>query len=282
LQQTGKTTFLAALWDVVSSGEVIGSLRLERTDGDMQYLNEIRAAWGDCKAITRTGPAVDKPVTMHLKDTALSTVTELAWTDMLGERFERQWTDRAWNRGYQQLVDSATGVLLFVHPRRIKESPLIIDAQPLVLELEREESTSPEVSGAASVPTATQYDGRKVPTQVQLVEILQFLDTRRTGADRIRLAIVVSAWDLVEKTMKDVAPCSWFAGAMPLLRQFVATNHERFDSKVFSVSAQGGDYEEEAKLQAHYKSSERIKVVWEEITSHDITAPVRWAIGSML
>src|SRR5882724_3075001 len=104
LQQTGKTTFLAAFWDVVGSGDIVGSLRLERTTGDMQYLNEIRAAWADCRPILRTGPAGDKPVSILLRDATATTATELSWTDMLGEKFERQWAERAWTRGYQELA----------------------------------------------------------------------------------------------------------------------------------------------------------------------------------
>src|SRR5687768_8199919 len=92
LPKTGKTTFLAAFWEVVRSGDVGGSLRLHRTHGDMQYLNEIREAWANCLPITRTGPASDKPVAMLIADTASGVVTELEWTDMLGESFERQWT----------------------------------------------------------------------------------------------------------------------------------------------------------------------------------------------
>jgi stage III sporulation protein SpoIIIAA len=45
LPETGKTTFLAALWHVVTSEEVNESLRLERLHGDSKYLNEISAKW---------------------------------------------------------------------------------------------------------------------------------------------------------------------------------------------------------------------------------------------
>lgn len=280
LQKTGKTTFLAALWDVVSSGEVTGSLKLERTEGDMQYLNEIRGFWADYKAITRTGPASDKPVTMRLTEPGSPNVTKLAWTDMLGERFERQWTDRVWTRGYQQLVDDAVGILLFTHPSRITESPLIIEAQKLRRQLEPEgEPIPPRDIGTVS-PKPTPFDARKVPTQVQLVELLQFVDTRRAGANRLRLSLVVSAWDLVEK-VTSIGPDASFTKRMPLLHQFLEANDDRFEPMVFGVSAQGCDYEDAQTLQkAHHRAAERIKVVYNGNISHDITAPVKWAIGS--
>ena len=39
LPGTGKTTFLAALWHVAKSHEVEGSMRLEKREGDQEYLN---------------------------------------------------------------------------------------------------------------------------------------------------------------------------------------------------------------------------------------------------
>src|ERR1039457_3369894 len=129
LRETGKTTYLAAFWDVIGSGDVQGSLELVETTGDMQYLNEIRICWANCQPITRTGPASNKPVSMLVRHALTGQSTELAWTDMLGEQFERQWTERAWTRGYQELVERAVGALLFVHPRSVKNPPLIVDAE---------------------------------------------------------------------------------------------------------------------------------------------------------
>lgn len=289
LPKTGKTTFLAAFWDVVCSGEVVGSLRLAQTSGDMQYLNEIREAWADCKPITRTGPASDKSVSMLLHDDVANTSTTLAWTDMLGESFERQWTERAWTRPYQDLVDEAVGTLLFVHPAKVGDAPLIVEAQQAVPRLEQNSSTAdrqpareaaPPTTGvapAALQPKPAAYDATKVATQVQLVDLLQFVDHRRRAKPPLRVALVVSAWDRVEKLMK-VAPEAWFAERLPFLQQFLLANDERFDHRVFGVSAQGGEYTEADKLRAAHQSSRRIQVAQGEYASNDITAPVRWAL----
>ena len=48
LPGTGKTTFLAALWHVAKSHEVPGSMRLERREGDQEYLNWIADEWSKC------------------------------------------------------------------------------------------------------------------------------------------------------------------------------------------------------------------------------------------
>ena len=54
LPETGKTTFLAALWQVVESDEVPGALRLEKLHGDREHLNKIRADWLCCSPMGRT------------------------------------------------------------------------------------------------------------------------------------------------------------------------------------------------------------------------------------
>jgi len=315
LQETGKTTFLAAFWDVVRSRDVVGSLRMETTFGDMQYLNEIHNAWADCNKIIRTGPASDKPVTMLLHDESTNTSTELAWTDMLGESFERQWTERAWTRSYQTLVNDAVGVVLFVHPKQLKESQLIIDAQEAVRQVAQPQTEAPSqlksstesdaadpsqpvqstgspsqspgesaVVGKPPVEQAKQFDARTVPTQVPLVELLQFVDAHRSTHQRFRVSLVVSAWDLIEELMgMKITPEKWCAERLPLLDQFLASNDDRFDTMIFGVSAQGGDYSKATELRkAHYRAANRIKVVYCSTVSHDITAPVRWAIGSAI
>ena len=95
LPQTGKTTFLAALWDIVGSGEVAGSLKLEKLGGDQQHLNDIRDLWADCNKVARTRTANERVVSMSLRDVRTNTTSEVVFSDMSGESFERQWTERA-------------------------------------------------------------------------------------------------------------------------------------------------------------------------------------------
>ncbi len=278
LQETGKTTFLAAFWNVVNATDVQGALRLERTAGDMQYLNEIREAWADCKPIPRTGPSSDKPVIMII-DNGSGQITDLTWTDMLGESFERQWTDRAWSRRYQLLVDDAVGILLFVHPRKTNESQLVSESHAAVRAV-----LGPQVPAETLDPEASEkpepYAAEKVPTQVQLVDLLQFVDARRASGV-IRVAVVVSAWDLVQKTGGGTEkPDTWCAARLPLLYQFLGMNEQRFEPSYFGVSAQGGDYvNAQAMRKEHHRASDRISIVHRDKVSTDITLPVRWSLG---
>ena len=282
LQQTGKTTFLAALWDVLQSGEVSGSLSLERTDGDMQYLNEIRIAWADCKPLGRTSPSGDRAVVMRLRELGKDTAVELAWTDMLGESFERQWTERSWTRRYQTTVESARGLVLFLHPERVIPSALILDALEAVAVLKKGGAPTPKRRRGAKPAAPEPFSARKVPTQVQLVELLQFVDANRGASeDAVNLSVVISAWDLVEGVVH-VAPREWLERELPLLWQYLRSNDDRFNARIFGVSAQGCDYGNpeavEDARRGHSRTSERIRVVEGKTESHDITRPLMWAI----
>jgi len=270
LPGTGKTTFLAAFWDSLQTptGQ---RLTLSKTEGDMEYLNEIRAAWADCKPLPRTGPAGDRPVSMRITAESSESM-QVVWTDMLGESFSRQWVNRNWTQGYQDLVDAAQGAILFLHPSETWEEPLIHEADEL---LEEEESVT-----LSEQPTNTEqpipFDPESVPTQVKVVELLQFIAARRGNAS-FRLAIVISAWDLAKPDTTD--PQSWLLERMPMLDSYLRFSGGGFQYRVFGVSAQGGDYSNANELRQVVDAAERVKVENDEGCQRSISDPVCWALG---
>jgi len=295
----GKTTFVAALWDVLGSGEVAGSLQLDHLDGDNHHLNEIRNRWADCQEIERTKISNETMVAMWLKDTRSEQVSQLVFTDMSGESFEQQWTERVCTREYSQLIDQITGALLFIHPRHVKEAVLIRDTAAMIRHLPSPSPTEVTGNDIDAPKFTTRHSARStveatmVPalptkpsyasTQVQLAELLQFIrNLRSSQTDKLRLGVVISAWDLIEKQSKSekARPGSWLRQRAPLLDQFIRANPESFDYDVFGVSAQGGELEQAEELRRlSYEPSKRIVVVHGAHRSHDITVPVRWVLG---
>jgi hypothetical protein len=286
LPGVGKTTFLAALWDVVGSGEVVGSLQLDRLEGDKHHLNEIRNRWADCLEIERTKIPDETLVSMQLKDVQNQTVNEIVFTDMSGESFEQQWNERSCKNDYRDLITGVSGILLLIHPRKVKEAILIRDAAKILEMLPKPAadigqshagSVAAQAAAAKPLPTEPHY----ASTQVQLVDLLQFVrEIRAPDAPRLKLAIIISAWDVVESLATKatrVAPQDWFRKRLPLLDQFVRANPELFDNEVFGISAQGGELTEADKLRMS-SPSDRISVVRGKQRSHDITLPVRWVL----
>jgi hypothetical protein len=287
LPDAGKTTFLAALYHVVESGEVQSSLRLERRHGDYTHLNAIRNQWADANSLERTKIPDEQSVSMILRDQITDRVAETVLPDLSGESFELQWTDRQMPSQYARLLREAAGGLLLVHPARVKEETLISEVQNLINTMK---NASAVASGEAdhSPPNGTGEPGQKddcvpkeqpvwqakdAPTALKLVELLQ--NIARVGVKQpVRLALIVSAWDRVDA---EDSPQDWIAKRLPLVFQYLTANPELFCVRFYGVSAQGGELDKAHELRAVSRPSDRIQIVGEGVTEvHDISAPVQW------
>jgi hypothetical protein len=276
LPNTGKTTFLAALWETVNAHDVDSQLKLHTLKGDAHHLNDIRDLWADCKPIPRTHVKDECVVSMVLHGASLPGQAELMFTDLSGESFEKQWTERVWTSQYAEFAESATGFLLFVHPRECKESPLIRDTLAL-----RRAIASDAAGTGTALPEVTPVppDTSHASTQVQLVELLQFLKSSRPLSSTTPIAVVVSAWDLVRSLSAKMTPDAWLRQALPLLWQYLRANPELFASKVYGVSAQGGDLTGATELRKCQRPADRIVIVHGTDEGKDITRPIGWLLS---
>lgn len=273
LPASGKTTFLAALWHVVTSEEVSDSLQLVRLEGDREYITEICDAWLECKPIGRT--VVDQPnISMHLKTRGSSNGGEVMLPDIAGEQFEKIFELRNWTRAIRDYVREIQGVILFLHPEGIIEPLLILDVDRMIGQ-----------DASAGQEQVEPWNPRKSCTQVKIVDILQIiLDEHDLGPFRgepLNLAVIISAWDLVEGRGQTLPPDprKWMSERLPLLRQYLEANPESIQAMVVGISAQGGDLlKSKDNLLSKEKPSERIQVRVESDRSHDITSPIKWII----
>ncbi len=271
LPGSGKTTFLAALWHVLSDRSSSTTLRLTKRSDDLTYLNQLTKEWRECSQVPRTNLRTDQVVVLHLDGEGFGAF-DLSIPDLAGEAFKQQLTDRRMSRHHDVFVQKATGVILFLHPD-IDKGLQITVARRLEAELNGSQKAD---TMAASAETST-WSPDKLPTQVSLVELLQFLLERTQR--RLRVAVVVSAWDLVDNLG---APHDFVARALPLLHQFLGSNDDLIEHSVFGVSAQGGDVTVETEKQTLLEledAMQRIKVRQEQQTSQDITKPIAWLLG---
>ncbi len=118
-----------------------------------------------------------------------------------------------------------------------------------------------------------------IPTQVNLVDLLQFLQYLPFRRGIRRVAVIVSAWDVIELTTLE--PSKWLERELPLLHQFLISNHESFEFQVYGVSAQGGDLKSSCKGELVIKTpSTRIICAGSETDPHDLTSPIAWLMSS--
>lgn len=270
LPGSGKTTFLAALWHVLSDRSSATTLRLTKLSGDRTYLNQITKEWRECSQVPRTNLQMEQVVVLHLDGEGFGSF-DLSIPDLAGEAFKQQLTDRRMSRHHDAFVQEATGVMLFLHPDVQKGTQLTVARR-----LEAELSGSQKGDATTASIEANTWSPDMLPTQVKLVELLQFLLERMQR--RLRVAVVVSAWDLVDSLG---APHDFVARELPLLHQFLGSNDDLIEHSVFGVSAQGGDITVEAEKQTLLELDDalkRIKVRQDQQTSQDITKPLAWLL----
>lgn len=270
LPGTGKTTFLAALWHVINSQGVAGSLVLSKFVGDREYVASACDNWLGCRKFERTTGIELKPITLNLCDRDKTSDYELFIPDIAGEEFDRIFEERKWPKELKEFAASADGIILFVHPQTVKE-PVSILWMNRIMGTNNTEGEIPD--------ELHPWAPSKASTQAKLVDILQFIADVRTRLP-FRIVVIVSAWDLVEKLpvgSRPKTPHKWLAQRLPLLDQFLRCNEGMIESNIFGVSAQGGDLELDAsKLLDERNPLNRIKIVTEEsFVSNDLTLPIK-------
>lgn len=275
LPSTGKTSFLAALWYAIQQKQSPTALVLQRLDGDSGYLNKIRDAWLAFKPVGRNPTDTETFVSMRLKLSDGDEEVHLTFPDVSGESFKQQWTSRQLTASYDKCLRSANGGILFIHPGSIILPLRIAEVDDLAALIDdgvTEEKTAP----LTVLPPSAPWDVEKAPTQVQLIELLQFMMRHSHFRAPFRLAIAISAWDLVAPSK--VSPEDWVARQLPLLNQFLSSNRKSFEVGFYGVSAQGGNYEGEDVTALQNKlPARRIEIVGKGVKKqHDITEPLLW------
>jgi len=273
LPESGKTTFLAALWHLVTEREIDTKLKfVTLRAGEVRHLNAIADIWRNAKKQERTGVDDGRIVSMTLQLESGQQVI-VTFPDLAGESFLEMWERRECDVVVADMLKS-TGVLLFVHADKITEPQWVIDEK-----LESEEAGLER--GGDPIQA---WDPRNSPTQVQLTDLLQTLQAEPLDVGARRLAVILSAWDKVEAEM--LSPQDYLASKLPLLAQYLRNGlGAGWQVRIYGVSAQGGDYEDKVakgdaeRLRDMSVPSHRVRVIDGDSESRDLTEPLGWVLG---
>jgi hypothetical protein len=277
--ESGKTTYLAALWHLLTARAGQTSLRFESLrNGDSSHLNELAARWRDGMTQIRTETKSNQLVSMNLLDASGSPL-RLTVPDLSGESYRVMFEDRDCSPAVAEILTRGEGMLFCVHADRIRPPHLVVN---MVSQSNALGSPIPAGQEVAWYPSLS-------PTQVQIVELLQILRLPPLAVPFQRVAIALSAWDKVAEENR--SPQEFLAERLPLLDQYLHSSADGWVWRVYGISAQGADYEKEnvtlspsqlAKLQelrALDEPSMRIRVVSESSESRDLTEPISWLLG---
>jgi Double-GTPase 1 len=129
-------------------------------------------------------------------------------------------------------------------------------------------------------PHPEEWQPKMVPAQVRIVQLLSDLMRPPFTHRRRRLAVIISAWDLVSEGF---TPDKWLSTQMPLVHQFLRANGDLFATHLYGVSAQGMKLDDAAAIKEAAKliSSDRIQIIGPQGDGKDLTIPLVWLVGLM-
>jgi hypothetical protein len=274
LASAGKSTWLAALWQVFETDGFDSALNQPTFLGDQRYIIELNRAWNECKNLERTPMSSPGSVAVELKASSGDPV-RLHVPDMSGELFREHWANRHWEAEFDHQVQAADGLLLMVSTLT-KEGLMRREANE-VEAIEAHEESEPEGGTASEAEDPPEWDPKESPSQIKLVEHLQFIALRRSQRP-LRVAVMLSAWDQVREAPFEVEPRDWLRREQPLLDQYLAANGDLFPSAIYGVSAQGGDLEKDRERLLSMDPIDRLEVVYGTQNSQDLTLPLAWLV----
>ena len=170
LPGAGKTTYLAALWELVNERRVQKALRFHSIgDNDQSYLRKIVRVWRSAKEQARTRLTGLSAVKMNLQDD-VGGVVLVTMPDAPGEDFRNMWEERELGRVLGESL--ATGnIMLLLNGNKVKSPAWITERA----------AQRNAVSAAKAELPPKEWHPSMAPTQVQLVDLLQQISHSPVG-----------------------------------------------------------------------------------------------------
>lgn len=265
LQASGKTTFLAALCHKLENPDLNSPVLIEKLDDDMAYVNRIVEDWVNGKPLGRTARGKINPISLHLMDAHKNSIGKTVFPDISGEEFEAIWQHRQLNRDFAEKIKLSDSMCFFIHPvNKWKNNPQLVEVKSSEFSFQIKND-----------PIAWSED--LTETQVVLTQIFQDLFKLIDENKKYKIAIVISAWDIVKK-IEDLDPYNWFSNYLPLLKQYLDSRNNNVSFNIFGISAQGGELDDPDLIKKDPPES-RVMVVNNKIETCDVCLPLIWLLG---
>lgn len=278
-RDAGKTNFLARLWLALFRSE--GALEVSGSPQDIEYVERAVEHLLKGSFAPRSLPEEERPrdfrATVEVRrGTGAGTRAEVLVPDTLGELWSKAVATREIDQEWMDAMKRCEGALLFL---RIESDQ---NRTPLDWVTSRQLMAS---------KLAADNDKRReeLPTQVFLCELLKFLEsTLRGPADGAlpRVAVIVSAWDLLDRDRARSSPLAILAEEFPMFAGRIE-DCSRLEVEVFGSSVVGGDLNDDEEFKRRYIETAMTKpgyVVVSSSTAHaehraDFTLPIAWVLG---
>lgn len=270
MPNSGKSTFIVALRHVLIAQEVDTALELIGLSNDEAHLNKLETDWIEGRKVERTKSSTETWVELRIRDKQSRREGVLSLPDLRGESFEQPATHGQMDEKLLGELADTDSVMLFINADKDNDRVMISDFGDIL-----GSDSDPE-----ALPPIKPFDPREMPEDVKVVELLQMVNRPPRFARRRNIALMISAWDVVEE-LSHLDPEAWLHQSATMLSQFLHNNQHLWNARVYGISAQGGSLpRDQDKLTKIAKPTERVRVVGPDAGAHDLTAPVQWLISS--
>lgn len=280
---SGKSTYLGALSHVLTSSGVNTALRMKELADYEGHASALEQRWLACEDVDRTGVSSRRDGRFRLQSSVTGAEAELSIPDLSGEAFRQLAARGRCLTGVFASMLEADGLVLFTNANRGVDDRLIFDAASQYAALDEAFEAELTTAGIETVPVNSPSDDdgapfnpEDMPEEVLLVEVLQMFNRRPARPRQRRIAVVVSAWDVVNA---GETPHQWLRRARPMIWQFLENNPRIWVVEVWGLSAIGGGLPESAaRLRQTPVPATRIHVEGPSASKHDLTAPLAWLL----
>lgn len=268
---SGKSNYIVRLWTALR--EKKGELVEAEQPTNLEFVLEAADHLFQGQFIQRSEQTEDRrDFEVTVGSRVNGTRAKIVVPDISGELWRRAVTDLDVSPELLEDMRAASGALLFLREGSDQ------NVQPL------DWITAKKYLSKVKVETDV-----GMPTQVMLCELIRFLEqtlARRPDGGRPRLAVVVSAWDLVGTDVFKKGPVSYLEAEYPMLAGRL-DDLTALDVQVFGLSVVGGNLDDanfsKKFLETGIDGSGWVACcapdsgVWTK--DPDLTKPVAWAIG---
>ena len=272
---SGKTNYLGRLWRALQGENA--NLRATRQPDDIRYVMDALTHLLQGEFAPRTQKSADGSgreclVQVSWEQEGKTRDAELLIPDVSGELWEEAMETNELPEAWMAKVRQSGGALLFVRVA----SPLNRPSLDWV--------TARKLQQVGGVADSARREAQ-VPTDVQLCEFLRFLEFalgKDADLDRPRVAVLVTAWDMVDKDRAKHGPKEYLRAEFPLFASQLAFT-STLDVEVFGVSVVSGDFNDD-EFRTRFLNGD-IDEFGDVVTesdvgpkSGDVTTPVRWVL----
>ena len=276
---SGKTNYLAALWDALRKGQ--GLIFAPVPPDDITYVEDALAFQSRGEFAPRSDKNIEESrkdfsVTVALRDALDTVATDIVVPDITGELWKAAVETCEISYEWMDELRQASGAMMFV---RIRSDSNIAPLDWV---------TTDRFFRLAQFSDADEIKAKGLPTQIALCELVRFLEHTMQPSDqgaRPRVAVVVTAWDLMDVQAQRKGPMAFLRAEYPLFAGRIE-DCKHLDFHVFGVSALGGDFADPTFKDRYLRGEESGFVATGGgntlHVTHDVTAPVAWVIGGDL